>query len=563
MAQPQPQLTSAPLPSAGKNETTLSLIAAILNEYPDLFCEVKGTTSGQGKREADPNLAKHFRLDATRDYKKIMDRLAEERALACRKEVRMTPHRFPSLATTPAPLACFSRRLFFPQLIRLGVAETQLLDVSFEGCTGEQKVDFIPRATKTKRQKRGAGGDGDDSDDDDSDDDDDGALPRFRFRGAVGAALTDRNESAVAAAVATAARGVAARTPLRPAAKRAAPHTTRTPCAAAHTAGAHSSPYRSDYDMSAPPPAPPRRTHPAHPASLLLSRMGKTADDDEYMAAEAAAMKVGDRCVVSLAIGATKGKVQYVGKIPTIGKGWWIGVQYDEAVGKNDGSVKGERFFTCPPNYGGFLRPDKVRLSTDAAATTATSTSSAAAALTAAAVAPKPAAAVARPPVAAKAPTGGGGIACLRIVPPLTRDVRRARLTLRIQSAASDAKGTAVTAASAAGAPASAGIVVGVLPLRHAVPNGGGGGDDDGAFAFRCADGMRKLPGKRWDSFAMEARARAPKGGLYSDGDEITLEFDRRRRELRVTDGRDGKAISQRLKKDSVLAKTLDHDGEF
>ena len=292
--------------------------------------------------------------------------------------------------------------------------------------------------------------------------------------------------------------------------------------------------------------------------------MGKTADDDEYMAAEAAAMKVGDRCVVSLTIGATKGKVQYVGKIPTIGKGWWIGVQYDEAVGKNDGSVKGERFFTCPLNYGGFLRPDKVRLSTDAAATSTTS-SSAAAALTAAAAAPKPAAAVARPPVAAKAPTGGGGIACLRIVPPLTRDVRRARLTLRIQSAASDAKGTAVTAAAsaAAGAQPSAGIVVGVLPLRHAVPNGGGGGDDDGSFAYRCADGMRKLPGKKWDSFALEARARAPKGGLYSDGDEITLEFDRRRRELRVTDGRDGKAISARLKKDSVLAKTLDHDGEF
>ena len=39
--------------------------------------------------------------------------------------------------------------------------------------------------------------------------------------------------------------------------------------------------------------------------------------------------------------------------------------------------------------------------------------------------------------------------------------------------------------------------------------------------------------------------------------------FDRRRRELRVSDGRDGKPISARLKKDSVLAKTLDHDGEF
>ena len=65
-----------------------------MRQYPELFCEVKGTTSGQGKREADPNLAKHFRLDATREYKKIMDRLAEERALACRSEV---PHDAPPL----------------------------------------------------------------------------------------------------------------------------------------------------------------------------------------------------------------------------------------------------------------------------------------------------------------------------------------------------------------------------------------------------------------------------------------------------------------------------------
>ena len=64
---------------------------------------MKGTTSGQGKREADPNLAKHFRLDATRDYKKIMDRLAEERALACRKQVSDRRERSPP-ARPPLPL---------------------------------------------------------------------------------------------------------------------------------------------------------------------------------------------------------------------------------------------------------------------------------------------------------------------------------------------------------------------------------------------------------------------------------------------------------------------------
>ena len=82
--------------------------------------------------------------------------------------------------------------------------------------------------------------------------------------------------------------------------------------------------------------------------------------DDEHLADVAAAMKVGDRCEVTL--GGKRGAVQYVGKIPQIAPGWWVGVQYDEPVGKNDGTVKGKRFFECPPKYGGFLRPDKLQV---------------------------------------------------------------------------------------------------------------------------------------------------------------------------------------------------------
>ncbi|KAK5136854.1 hypothetical protein LTR08_001776 [Meristemomyces frigidus] len=41
--------------------------------------------------------------------------------------------------------------------------------------------------------------------------------------------------------------------------------------------------------------------------------------------------------------------------------GDWIGVELDEATGKNDGSVKGERYFECEPGYGMFLRPTGVR----------------------------------------------------------------------------------------------------------------------------------------------------------------------------------------------------------
>ena len=41
--------------------------------------------------------------------------------------------------------------------------------------------------------------------------------------------------------------------------------------------------------------------------------------------------------------------------------GDWVGVELDEATGKNDGSVKGERYFQCEQGYGMFLRPSGVR----------------------------------------------------------------------------------------------------------------------------------------------------------------------------------------------------------
>lgn len=82
--------------------------------------------------------------------------------------------------------------------------------------------------------------------------------------------------------------------------------------------------------------------------------------DDEHMADLVTEMKVEDRCEINP--GCKRGAVKFIGKIPAIAPGFFVGVQYDEPVGKNDGTVKGKRFFSCPPNYGGFLRPDKVKV---------------------------------------------------------------------------------------------------------------------------------------------------------------------------------------------------------
>ena len=92
---------------------------------------------------------------------------------------------------------------------------------------------------------------------------------------------------------------------------------------------------------------------------------------------------IGARCEVESAEEGLhkRGTVRFVGQTNFAGSGVWVGVEYDEPIGRNDGSyafffasnanrrrdgilfrVQGERYFTCRPNYGVFVRPDKVRV---------------------------------------------------------------------------------------------------------------------------------------------------------------------------------------------------------
>ncbi|XP_061714151.1 tubulin-folding cofactor B [Cydia pomonella] len=102
---------------------------------------------------------------------------------------------------------------------------------------------------------------------------------------------------------------------------------------------------------------------------LQRNRLGKYNEEEmakmkeqqqkelEEEARLAAAVLVGARCEVRVpSQGVRRATVRYNGPLEGA-KGLWIGVQYDEPRGKNDGEVNGKRYFTCPPKYGGFVKP--------------------------------------------------------------------------------------------------------------------------------------------------------------------------------------------------------------
>ncbi|EPS70893.1 hypothetical protein M569_03866, partial [Genlisea aurea] len=80
---------------------------------------------------------------------------------------------------------------------------------------------------------------------------------------------------------------------------------------------------------------------------------------DNYMEDLCSTIKVGDRCQVEP--GEKRGVVKFIGRAESMAPGFWVGIKYDEPVGKHDGMVKGHRYFECPPLHGGMVRPDKVK----------------------------------------------------------------------------------------------------------------------------------------------------------------------------------------------------------
>ncbi|CAI8012145.1 CAP-Gly domain-containing linker protein 3, partial [Geodia barretti] len=77
---------------------------------------------------------------------------------------------------------------------------------------------------------------------------------------------------------------------------------------------------------------------------------------------ETLGLKIGDRVLIDAKSSANKSKsgtVRFGGAIDFLG-GQWAGIELDEAVGKNDGSLKGIRFFTCKPKFGLFVPMQRI-----------------------------------------------------------------------------------------------------------------------------------------------------------------------------------------------------------
>lgn len=66
--------------------------------------------------------------------------------------------------------------------------------------------------------------------------------------------------------------------------------------------------------------------------------------------------------IVDISLG--RGVVRFFGTT-SFSAGKWVGIELSEPVGKNDGSVKGVPYFSCPQNHGVFVKPSQVRVVQD------------------------------------------------------------------------------------------------------------------------------------------------------------------------------------------------------
>jgi hypothetical protein len=107
---------------------------------------------------------------------------------------------------------------------------------------------------------------------------------------------------------------------------------------------------------------------PTRSLTPIMGDDGEVSEEQERLLRTqnmiAPAFVPGDKVVIGIS-GERVARVMFVGQLPSMPAGYWVGVQFDDKVGKNDGTLHGKRYFTCPPGHGSFLRSSKISLHED------------------------------------------------------------------------------------------------------------------------------------------------------------------------------------------------------
>jgi len=86
----------------------------------------------------------------------------------------------------------------------------------------------------------------------------------------------------------------------------------------------------------------------------------KNRKNDFFETKEASMFKIGEE--VTMRAGEKRsGFVRFVGRVPDLFPGYWVGVELTEQKGNNDGTVNGSSYFACQPGFGLCVRPSKLR----------------------------------------------------------------------------------------------------------------------------------------------------------------------------------------------------------
>ena len=97
--------------------------------------------------------------------------------------------------------------------------------------------------------------------------------------------------------------------------------------------------------------------------AVVKSKSNPQAEDDQDIGSDSVAgITVGSRAEVQP--GGRRGTVKYVGEVPELAAagGNWVGILFDEPVGKSNGTVGGTQYFDAMAKFGGFCRGKNIQV---------------------------------------------------------------------------------------------------------------------------------------------------------------------------------------------------------